>query len=155
MWRWGRGRLYTYCCTVTSRMTSALRWEAMRAILMFHNCEGQSHQTVSTDYKSWRERRAEADSNRGPSAYQPNALPLGQTGSHCTSTYAIPPQARGGLATTAMVRLQADGQLGHVQRFTSSRCCVSEDASCGLWTHSCDTTMTLSLIHISEPTRRA
>ena len=24
---------------------------------------------------------AEADSNRGPSAYQPNALPLGQTGS--------------------------------------------------------------------------
>ena len=29
----------------------------------------------------WTERRAEADSNRGPSAYQPNALPLGQTGS--------------------------------------------------------------------------
>ena len=27
------------------------------------------------------ERRGEADSNRGPSAYQPNALPLGQTGS--------------------------------------------------------------------------
>ena len=26
-------------------------------------------------------RRAEADSNRSPSAYQPNALPLGQTGS--------------------------------------------------------------------------
>ena len=29
----------------------------------------------------WRERRAEADSNRSLSAYQPNALPLGQTGS--------------------------------------------------------------------------
>ena len=28
-----------------------------------------------------RERRAEAESNRGPSAYQPNAFPLGQTGS--------------------------------------------------------------------------
>ena len=28
-----------------------------------------------------RERRAEAGSNRIPSAYQPNALPLGQTGS--------------------------------------------------------------------------
>ena len=27
------------------------------------------------------ERRAEAGSNRGPSTYQPNALPLGQTGS--------------------------------------------------------------------------
>ena len=29
----------------------------------------------------WRERRVEAVSNQGPSAYQPNALPLGQTGS--------------------------------------------------------------------------
>ena len=46
----GRGRLYTYPYTVTTRMTSALRWAAMRAILMFHNCEGQSHKTVSTDH---------------------------------------------------------------------------------------------------------
>ena len=47
----GRGRLYT-CryAAVTTRMTSALRWAAMRAILMFHNCEGQSHKTVSTDH---------------------------------------------------------------------------------------------------------
>ena len=52
-----------------------------RAILMFHNYEGQSHKAVSTNHNFWRERRAEADSNRGPSAYQPNALPLGQTGS--------------------------------------------------------------------------
>ena len=42
-----RGRLHTYRYTVTTRMTSALRWAAMRAILMFHNCEGQSHKTVS------------------------------------------------------------------------------------------------------------
>ena len=64
----------------------------MRAILMFRNCEGQSHRTVATDHNFWSERRAEADSNRGPSAYQPNALPLGQTGSqgllaHNTETY--------------------------------------------------------------------
>ena len=39
----GRGRLYTYRYTVTTRMTSALRWAAMRAILLLHNCEGQSH----------------------------------------------------------------------------------------------------------------
>ena len=32
----GRGRLYTYRYTVTTRMTPALRWSAMRAILMFH-----------------------------------------------------------------------------------------------------------------------
>ena len=38
-------------------------------------------ETVSTDHNFWRERRAEAVSNRGPSAYQPTALPLGQTGS--------------------------------------------------------------------------
>ena len=40
---------YTYRYTVTTRMTSALRGAAMRAILKFHNCEGQSHKTVSTD----------------------------------------------------------------------------------------------------------
>ena len=62
-------------------MTSALRWAATRAILMFRNCEGQSHKTVSTNHNFSRERTAEADSNQGPSAYQPNALPLGQTGS--------------------------------------------------------------------------
>ena len=33
--RWGRGRLYTYRHTVTTRMTSAFRWAAMRAVLMF------------------------------------------------------------------------------------------------------------------------
>ena len=42
----GRGRLYTYRYTVTTRMTFALRWAAMRAILMFHNCEEQSQDSV-------------------------------------------------------------------------------------------------------------
>ena len=77
----GGGRLYTYRYTVTTRMTPALRWAAMRAILMFDNCEGQCHKTMSTDHNFLRERRAEAVSNRDPSAYQPNALPLVQTGS--------------------------------------------------------------------------
>ena len=44
--------------------------------------DGQSHRTVSTNHNLFlRERRAEAVSNRGPTAYQPNALPRGQTGS--------------------------------------------------------------------------
>ena len=30
------GDYYTYHYTVTTRMTSALRWAVMRAILMFH-----------------------------------------------------------------------------------------------------------------------
>ena len=80
--RGGEGELYTYRYTVTTGMTSALKWAAMRAILMFHNCEEPSHKTVSTDHNFWRERRVEADSNRGPSAYQLSALPLDHTGSH-------------------------------------------------------------------------
>ena len=40
-----------------------------------------SHKTVSADHNFWRQRRAEADSNQSPSAYQPNTLPLGFTGS--------------------------------------------------------------------------
>ena len=73
----GGGRLYTYRYTVTTRMIPALRWAAMRAILMF-----QSQDSVHKPQPFRRKRRAEAVSNRGPTAYQPNALPLGQTGSH-------------------------------------------------------------------------
>ena len=46
----GGGRLCTYRYTVTTRMTSVLRCATMRDILMFHNCEGQSHKAVSTDH---------------------------------------------------------------------------------------------------------
>ena len=35
----GRGRLYTYCYAVATTMISTLRCAAMRAVLMFHNCE--------------------------------------------------------------------------------------------------------------------
>ena len=76
----GEGDCYTYHYTVTTRMTPAWRWAVMRA-KCFINCEGQSHKTASRDHNFWRERRAEADSNGGPSAYQPNALMLNQTGS--------------------------------------------------------------------------
>ena len=74
-----RGRLYTYRYTVTTKLTPALRWAAMRAILIYHK---QSHKTVSTNHNFGREGRAEADSNRGPSAFEPNTLPPGQNGSH-------------------------------------------------------------------------
>ena len=43
--------------------------------------DGQSQDRVHKPRPFRRERRTEAVSNRGPSAYQPNALPLGQTGS--------------------------------------------------------------------------
>ena len=84
VWRWGEREIMYLSLHCHHRMTPALRWTAMKASLMFHNdCEGRSHKTVSTDHNFRREKRAEADSNRGPvSVYQPNALPLGQTGSH-------------------------------------------------------------------------
>ena len=40
----GRGRLNTYCYTVTTRMSPALRWAAKRAILMFHKLRGTKSQ---------------------------------------------------------------------------------------------------------------
>ena len=52
--------------------------------------DGQSHKTVSTNHKLFLiERRSEAVSNRGPSVYQPNALPLGQTGSQSGSWLSV------------------------------------------------------------------
>jgi len=51
------------------------------------NCEGQSHKTVSRDHNFWRERRAEVDLNQALSAYQPNTLLLGQTGSPVNAAY--------------------------------------------------------------------
>ena len=49
--------IYTYHYTVTTRMISALRRTAMRAILMFHNCQSgdkvtrQCPQTTTFEYK--------------------------------------------------------------------------------------------------------
>ena len=47
---WGREEGdYIPIATVTAGITSALRWAAMRAIVMFHNCEGQRHK-ISSDH---------------------------------------------------------------------------------------------------------
>ena len=65
------GDYYTYRYTVTTRMTPALRWAVMRAILMFQR-EKVTRQYPQTAFFE----------EKGPSAYKPNALPLGQTVSH-------------------------------------------------------------------------
>ena len=46
---------YNYTYRYSTRMTPALRWAAMRTILMFH-CEGQSHKTVSTNHNLFGDR---------------------------------------------------------------------------------------------------
>ena len=69
----------------------------MRAILVicFSNCERQGHKTVSTNHNLLEEKgEPKRKSSRGLSAYQPNALPLGQTGSlflpQITQCFSIP-----------------------------------------------------------------
>ena len=52
----GRVRLYTCHYTVTTTINPTLKWAMMRAILMFHNCEGQSHKTVSTNHNLFEEK---------------------------------------------------------------------------------------------------
>ena len=54
----GGGRLYTYRYTVTTRMTPALRWAAMRAI-QFNvsvGSDGQSHKSASTNHNLFEEK---------------------------------------------------------------------------------------------------
>ena len=53
----GRGRLYTYRYTVTTRMTSALRWAATRAILMIQQevMDKVTARTVSTNHNLFEE----------------------------------------------------------------------------------------------------
>ena len=56
-------------------MTPALRWASLRAMLMFSLILRDSHKTVSADRNLWRERRAEAESNRAPAVTAgPNRL---------------------------------------------------------------------------------
>ena len=52
----GSGRLYTYRYTITTRMTSALRWAAMRAMLMFQQEVMNSHKTVSASHNLFEEK---------------------------------------------------------------------------------------------------
>ena len=50
---------------------------------VFVGSEGQSHKTASTNHNLFEKKgQPKQASNRGPSAYQPNALPPGQTASH-------------------------------------------------------------------------
>ena len=58
---------------------------------MFHLIvKDTKSQPLDSDHNFWWEGRAEADSNRRPSAYQPNALPIGQTGSAQRDNHAVP-----------------------------------------------------------------
>ena len=127
----------------------------MRAVLIFHNCEGQSHKSVSRDPNFQRERRAEADSNRSPSAYHPS-----RTGSltlcrfhtaefinahdqhSCvinTNTQQLIAYKRyggldGGSSEPVWPSGKALGWLAEGPRFESASALLSHLKGCGLWT---------------------
>ena len=66
---------YIPIATLHHQNDSCIKMGSDESHFMFYNCEGQDHKTVSTDHNFRRERRAEADSNRGPSvSWQANCV---------------------------------------------------------------------------------
>ena len=81
----GRGRLYTYRYTVTTRITPALRWAVMRAILMSHWLWWTKSED-SVHRPQFLKRKESRNGFELRSLCLP-ALPLDQTGSHCRATW--------------------------------------------------------------------
>ena len=66
----GRGRLYTNRYTVTTTENDfCIKVGSDESHLMFHNCEGQSHKTVSTNHNLSEEKGE-------PKRYRTEDLPL-------------------------------------------------------------------------------
>ena len=86
----GRGRLYTYRYTVTIRMTSALKMGSddshfNASLTVRDKVTRQCPQTTTFSKRK---------ESRSPSAYQHNALPLGQTGSRLYQLcHPVPPDS--------------------------------------------------------------
>ena len=87
VWRWGKREIIYLSLHCHHQNDSCIKMGSNETESHFNvsvGSDGQSHKTVSTNHNLFEEkgqRRAKAVSNQGPSAYQPNALPLGQTGS--------------------------------------------------------------------------
>ena len=103
VWRWGKRKIIYLSLHCHHQNDSCIKMAAVRASFIFHcegqsfsyciNCEGHFHIALTVRDKVtrhcpqittfWRGRRAKMDLNRGPSAYLPYALLLGQTSSLC------------------------------------------------------------------------
>ena len=81
----------------------------MRAINVSVGSDGQSHKTVSTNHNLFEERKESRSGikQRSASAYQPNALPLGQTGSPSATSFVSTHGAS--VTSTETIRLIRDG----------------------------------------------
>ena len=65
IWRWGERKIIYLSLHCHHQNDLCIKAGSDESHLMFHNCEGQSHKTVSTDHNFGREGRSEADSNLG------------------------------------------------------------------------------------------
>ena len=83
VWRWGEREIIYLSLHCHHQNDSCIKMGSDKSHFNVSvGSDGQSHKTVSTNHNLFEEKkRAESVSNRGPSAYQPNVLPLGQTGS--------------------------------------------------------------------------
>ena len=83
VWRWGKREIIYLSLHCHLQNDSCIKMGSDEShFLMFHNCEGQSHKTVSTNHNLFEEKtEPEAESSRGSFAHQPNAIPLDQSGS--------------------------------------------------------------------------
>ena len=69
VWRWVEREIVYLSIHCRHQNDFCVKLAAMRAILMFHNCEGQSHKTVSTDHKLLKRKETE-------SGFEPRSLCL-------------------------------------------------------------------------------
>ena len=72
---------YIPIATLSPPKSSALRWAAMRAIRCFIIVRDKRSQDSVHRPQLLKRKESRSGFNRDPSAYQPDALPLGQTGS--------------------------------------------------------------------------
>ena len=83
MWRWGEGEIIYLSLHCHHQNDTCIKMGSDESHFnVSGGSDGQSHRTVSTNHNLFEE-KGETKRYRtgGPSAYQPNALPLGQTGS--------------------------------------------------------------------------
>ena len=83
VWRWGEGEILYLSLRCRHQNDSRIKMgsDKRHFDVSLTVRDKVTNKTVFTDHNFWRERRAKADLSQGPSACQPNALPLGQTSS--------------------------------------------------------------------------
>ena len=78
VWRWGEREIIYLSLHCLHQNDSCIKMGSDESHFNVSvGSDGQRYRIVSTNHNFFEEKGAEAVSNRGPSAYQPNVLPLG------------------------------------------------------------------------------